>query len=113
MRLFLYGTLLKSKTLAQRSGEPALPARCHPAVLRGWRRVTLAGTRWPTLRRCIDSVVSGKTVIVGATAFHRLKTYEGPAYQLHRVVLEPRIPAWTWIAPGATHHPWRESHDQL
>jgi hypothetical protein len=113
MRIFLYGTLLDSATLAKRSGDPGLPSRCQPAVLRGWRRVSLPGTRWPTLRRCVENKVAGNTVIVGATARHRLAAYEGPTYRLHRVVLEPRVPAWTWIAPGGTRHPWRNSHDQL
>jgi hypothetical protein len=102
MRLVLYGTLLDPATLAARSGDPALPMHCQSAVLRGWRRVTLAGTPWPTLRRCSNSFVEGKIVIAGAAALRRLAAYEGPAYRLRRVVLEQRIPAWTWIASGGT-----------
>jgi hypothetical protein len=113
MRLFLYGTLLNPAVLAARSGDPLLPKQARPAVLRGWRRVTLAGTRWPTLRRYGDSVVPGKAVTVGARSLQRLSAYQGPAYRLRRVVLQPRIPAWTWIAPRGTQHPWRSSHDQL
>jgi hypothetical protein len=106
VRLFLYGTLLNPYTLASRSGDPALPKRCRSAVLHGWRRVTLAGTPWPTLRRCGNVSVAGKIVIVGAAALRRLAAYEGPLYRLRRVVVQPRIPAWTWIAPGGTSIPW-------
>jgi len=106
MRLFLYGTLLDPVTLAARSGDPGLPARCQNAKLRGWRRVAQTGTPWPTLRRQADGVVVGKLVIAGAAARRRLAAYEGPTYRLRRVVVEPRIQAWTWIAPGGTHRPW-------
>jgi hypothetical protein len=106
VRLFLYGTLLDPVTLAARSGEPALPRRCQDALLHGWRRVRLAGTRWPTLRRCANATVAGKLVTAGAAAFRRLAAYEGPEYRLRRVVVEPRTPAWTWIAPTGGRQPW-------
>lgn len=111
MRLFLYGTLLDPATLATRGGEPALPKRCRHAVLRGWRRVSLARTPWPTLRRCPGGVVVGKVVIAGGNVLRRLTAYEGPAYRLRLVVVEPRIPAWTWIAAGATHQPWQQTKE--
>jgi hypothetical protein len=72
MRLFLYGTLPNPETLATRSGDPALPRRCRPAVLRGWRRVSLGGVPWPTLRRCTDDRTEGKIVGVGAAALRQL-----------------------------------------
>jgi hypothetical protein len=102
VRPFLYGTLLDPATLAARSGEPASPMRCQRAVLRGWRRVTLARTPWPTSRRCAGGVVAGNIGIAGAAASRHLAAYEGPAYRLRRIVVEPRIPAWAGIAAGGT-----------
>ncbi len=123
MRLFLYGTLLDPATLAARGGDPALPSRCRDATLRGWRRVMVAGGRWPTLRRCAGESVAGKTLVASAAALRRLREYEGPAYSLRRIMLEPRTPAWTWIAPGGTTKAFpsggsvmkhqRSCHDQL
>ena len=116
MRLFLYGTLLDPETLAARSGDPGLPQQCRDAALRGWRRVSLTGTKWPTLQRRRGASVAGKLVTAGAAAVRRLSAYEGPTYRLHRVIVEPRTPAWTWIAPGGTRQPWtkhRSCHDQL
>jgi len=106
VRLFLYGTLLDPRSLAMRSGDPAMPQRCRSAVLRGWRRVTLAGTPWPTLRRCGNATVTGKIVVADAAALRRLAAYEGAEYRLRRLVIEPRTPAWAWIAPGRTSRPW-------
>ena len=106
MRLFLYGTLLDPRILALRSGDPALPQRCRVAVLRGWRRVRLARTRWPTLRRCANATTAGKIVVAGAAALRRLAAYEGPEYRLRRLLIESRTPAWAWIAPGGTMQPW-------
>ncbi len=109
MRLLVYGTLLDSAILATRAVDPALPRRCRDAVLRGWRRVRLTHTRWPTLRRSAGGVVAGKIRIASAAALRRLAAYEGPLYRFRRVVVEPRTPAWTWIAPGGTRNPWRVS----
>src|ERR1051326_7309407 len=108
VRLFRYGTLLDPVTLATRGGDPTLPKRCRDAVLRGWRRVRLAGTPYPTLRRRANGVVTGKLVDAGAASIRRLAAYEGPRYRLQRVVVEPRAAVWTWIAPGATYHPWNQ-----
>jgi hypothetical protein len=108
MRLFLYGTLLDPRTLAMAmpSGNPALPQRCRHAVLRGWRRVRLAHTRWPTLRRCANATTAGRIVVTRTAALRRLTAYEGPEYRLQRLLIEPRTPVWAWIAPGGTHQPW-------
>ena len=102
--LFLYGTLLDPRVLARQSGEPRL-ARClMPARLRGFRRVFLRGTPYPTL-------VAGKGKVKGALlrptpeALTRLKAYEGPGYRLTPLIVRtargPRR-ARAWIAP-----PWR------
>jgi Gamma-glutamyl cyclotransferase, AIG2-like len=106
VRLFLYGTLLDPAALAARSGDPTLPKRCRSAVLHGWRRVTLVGRPWPTLRRCANAVITGKVVTAGAAALRRLTVYEGPEYRLRLVVVEPRTPAWAWIAAGGTRSNW-------
>ena len=109
MRIFLYGTLLDPDTLAARSGDPVLPARCRPAVLRGWRRVELAGTPYPTLRPAHGASTEGIVVDVRPAALRRLIAYEGPAYRLTRlVVLTERgeTGAHAWIAPGGTQRPW-------
>jgi hypothetical protein len=108
VRLFLYGTLLDPATLAARGGDPTLPLRWRDAVLRGWRRVGLAGTPYPTLRRCIGGTVTGKLVDARASALRRLVAYEGPRYRLRRVVVEPRGMAWTWIAPNGTRRSWKQ-----
>jgi len=106
MRLFLYGTLLDPRILASRSGDPALPQRCRHAVLRGWRRVTLARTRLPTLRHCANATTAGKVVVAGAAALRRLAAYEGAEYRLRRLLVELRTPVWAWIALGGTQQPW-------
>jgi hypothetical protein len=107
VRLFLYGTLLDPATLAARAGDPALPSRCQSAVLRRWRRVTLARTPWPTLRQRAGGLVAGKIVIAGEASLRRLAAYEGPAYRLRLAVVSPRTNAWTWIAQGGTRNQWR------
>jgi gamma-glutamylcyclotransferase (GGCT)/AIG2-like uncharacterized protein YtfP len=101
MRLFLYGTLLGDRRL----GPSA------PAILMGWRRVGLRGTRYPTLRRDRQGAVSGAVVNVPAAVLRRLVAYEGPAYRLARVVVRTasgKTAAYAWIAPGGTRRPWRE-----
>jgi hypothetical protein len=111
MRLFLYGTLLDASALAQRSGDPALPARLKPATLHGWRRVALPDTRWPTLRRDRAGVVTGALVDVPAAAARHLAAWEGDAYRLVPVVVSTasgKTAALTWIAPGGTRRPWKE-----
>ena len=110
MRLFLYGTLLSPATLAARSGDPALPRRCAPASLRGWRRVALPAVPWPTLRRDRRSVVTGSLVDVSAAAAARLAAYEGSTYRLVPVVVttaKGKTAARTFIAPGGTRRPWK------
>jgi gamma-glutamylcyclotransferase (GGCT)/AIG2-like uncharacterized protein YtfP len=101
MRLFLYGTLLGERRLG-----PSVPA-----TLTGWRRVTLRGTPYPTLRRARGGAVSGAVVDVPAPVLRRLVAYEGPTYRLARVVVQTasgKTAARAWIAPGGTRRPWRE-----
>jgi len=104
VRLFLYGTLLDPVVWARRAG---IPGRVTPATLRGWRRVCLRASPYPTLRR--GGSVAGVVRDVSAATLRRLTAYEGPRYRLTRVVVAtPRgkTAAWTWIAAAATRRPW-------
>jgi len=108
MRIFLYGMLLDPKTLA-RHGGPTLPARLTRARLPGWRRVSLRGTPWPTLRRDRTAHVAGAVLTPSAAALARLKIFEEPPYHRRRVVITTargKTAAIAWIAPGATRRPW-------
>ncbi|MGE0417844.1 MAG: gamma-glutamylcyclotransferase family protein [Acetobacteraceae bacterium] len=106
MRLFFYGTLLDPAVLSRRGGfVPRRPG--IPATLRGWQRVTLKGTRYPTLRpgKCVTGVLHD----IGSAVLGRLTAYEGPRYHLMRVVVATpsgKSAAWTWIASAATRRPW-------
>jgi gamma-glutamylcyclotransferase (GGCT)/AIG2-like uncharacterized protein YtfP len=105
MRLFLYGTLLDPDLLAVLTGR-SVPLT--PATLRGWRRVTLHDSRYPTLRRA-RGVVEGVVATVDRLALARLTAYEGPSYLLRPVVVHTAhggTPAWAWIAPGGTRRDW-------
>jgi len=109
MRVFLYGMLLDPATLARRGG-PTLPARMIPARLTGWRRVALRGTPWPTLRRDRTGRVLGAVLESSAAALARLRVFEEPPYARRRVVVATargKTAAFVWIAPGATHRPWK------
>jgi gamma-glutamylcyclotransferase (GGCT)/AIG2-like uncharacterized protein YtfP len=110
MRLFLYGTLLDPRTLAARSGDPALAARLLPARLDGWRRVVGKDGRYPTLVRDRAGRVDGAVLAVPAAALRRLQAYEGPRYQLVRVLAKTAdgpVAARAWIAGAASQRPWR------
>ena len=101
MRLFLYGSLLDPRLLARFAGQE-LP--CVPATLRGWRRVALPRSRYPTLRRARGDV-AGALVTVNAATMSRLSAYEGPTYRLTPVAVRTSrggVAASTWIAPGGT-----------
>lgn len=108
MRLFLYGTLRDPAIWTRLAGPPG---RASPATLRGWRRVALRASPYPTLRR--GGSVAGQARDVSAATLRRLIAYEGPRYRLTRVVVAtPRgkTVAWTWIAAAATRRPWEERH---
>jgi gamma-glutamylcyclotransferase (GGCT)/AIG2-like uncharacterized protein YtfP len=112
MRLFLYGTLLDPDTLARCGGDAALPTRLRAAVLYGWRRVTLRGTPYPTLRREPGGRVDGALLDAPASVVVRLMAYEGAGYRLTRVVValgRENTVAHAWIAAGATRRDWPES----
>jgi gamma-glutamylcyclotransferase (GGCT)/AIG2-like uncharacterized protein YtfP len=105
MRLFLYGTLLDPDLLAAFTGRAVL---LTPATLRGWRRVALPDTRYPTLRRA-PGAVEGVLATVDRPTLARRAAYEGPSYRLTSVVVHTAHggkPAWAWIAPGGTRRDW-------
>ncbi|MBE9605472.1 gamma-glutamylcyclotransferase [Acetobacteraceae bacterium H6797] len=104
--LFLYGTLLDPRVLARQSGDPRLARRLLPAKARGFRRVFLRGTPYPTLlagKR--KAAVKGALLRPTPAALARLKAYEGPGYRLTPLTVTtkhgPRR-ARAWIAA-----PWR------
>ena len=104
MRIFVYGTLLDPRTLAERSGDPVLAARMQPAMLAGWRRVLGTDGRYPTLVRDPAGRVDGAVLVVSAAALRRLQAYEGPRYQLMGVLAETPggpVAAHAWIARAA------------
>lgn len=105
MRLFLYGTLADADVLAGFAGR-AVPLT--PAALRGWRRVALGNSRYPTLRRA-RGTVEGVLATVDRPTLARLAAYEGPSYRLTPVVVrtaDGNIAARAWIAPGGTCRDW-------
>ena len=110
MRLFVYGTLLSPPVLARRSGAPLPRCRPTPATLRGWRRVALRGTPWPTVRRQRGARTPSLLIDVTAAALRRLNAWEGPAYRLTRVVVATSTgnsAAMIWIAPTTGARPWK------
>ncbi|MCO6416569.1 gamma-glutamylcyclotransferase [Siccirubricoccus sp. KC 17139] len=88
MILFLYGTLLDPAVLARCAGEKGLGRRLRPAWLRGFARVALRGTPYPTLVPRTGAVVAGAVLPVLPTALARLAAYEGPEYRLVPVRME-------------------------
>ena len=107
MRLFFYGTLLDPALLTRLTGRPAM---LQPAVLKGFRRVRLRGTPYPTLAPG-RGTVPGALFVADRRAFRRLAAYEGPRYRLRRVRPCPAgaretVEARAWIAAGASRQPW-------
>jgi gamma-glutamylcyclotransferase (GGCT)/AIG2-like uncharacterized protein YtfP len=100
-RIFAYGTLREPAILRHVAGTTAPLDRAVPAVLRGWRRVPLAGTPYETLARAPGGRVDGLLLEVGRAQLARLHRYEGPLYRfrpVHVTVGTVRVPARAWIA---------------
>ncbi len=98
--LFFYGTLLDPRVFARFAGRAPL-RQALPARLRGYRRVTLRGTPYPTLLRGAGEVAGMFVPSLPPAAFARLSAYEGPSYMLVPIhVATPRGPrrARAWMA---------------
>jgi len=101
MRVFLYGTLMDPAVFARRAGTAAPIAAARPALLEGWRRVTLRGTPFPTLIAAPGEAVDGLVVPIPAALLPPLHAYEGALYRFLpvRVLSEGRIrAARAWIS---------------
>lgn len=101
MRVFLYGSLMDPAVFARRAGTAAPLAAARPALLEGWRRVTLRGTPFPTLLRAPAAAVDGLVVDLPASLLPPLHAYEGALYRFLPVrVLSDgqRLAARAWIA---------------
>lgn len=101
--VFLYGTLLDPGVLALRSGDARLARRrLAPAMLRGYRRVVLRATPYPTLVADPRGRVQGLLLRPTAEALRCLAAYEGSPYRLVPVhVTTARGPrrARAWVTP--------------
>lgn len=100
MRVFLYGTLLDPEVLARMSGRRDLAHRALPARLRGFRRVALRGTPYPTLIPG-EGEVDGLLLSIPGQALRRLAAYEGPLYRLMPVRVRTArgfSQAHSWVA---------------
>jgi hypothetical protein len=101
MRVFLYGSLMDPAVFARAAGTAALLAAARPALLAGWRRVTLRGTPFPTLVTASAEAVDGLVVDLPAPLLPPLHAYEGALYRFLPVrVLSDgrRLAARAWIA---------------
>jgi gamma-glutamylcyclotransferase (GGCT)/AIG2-like uncharacterized protein YtfP len=101
--LFLYGTLLDPRVLARQAGSRLLARGLVRAWLRGWRRVGLRGTPYPTLVPDAAALTDGAVLRPELAALRRLRAYEGPGYRLvpvRPVTPRGRIVARAWIAHG-------------
>jgi len=88
LRFFFYGTLIDPDVRRAVLGRAA-PARVEPAILRGWRRVPVAGKTYPAItpdpRGAVDGVVARG---LGRAACRRLRLYEDDFYDLITVDVE-------------------------
>ncbi len=99
--VFLYGTLLDGRVLERMAGRRGLARRLRPARLRGYRRVALRGTPYPTLVRDPRAATEGALLRIGPAATARLQAYEGPLYRLRPVRAltgRGRAAARAWMA---------------
>lgn len=101
MRVFLYGSLMDPAVFAQAAGTAAPLDGARPALLEGWRRVTLRGTPFPTLMRSPRDTVDGLVADLPPVLLPLLHAYEGALYRFVtvRVLCDGRrLAARTWIA---------------
>lgn len=83
MRFFFYGTLIDDDVRALVLGAQASGLEVAPAVLDGWRCVSVRGRTYPAVVRSAAAATRG--VLTGAlpdSAGAALTAYEGPEYDL-------------------------------
>jgi hypothetical protein len=101
LRVFLYGSLMDPAVFAAVAGTAAPLAAARPALLAGWRRVTLRGTAYPTLVQARGGATDGLLVTLSPSLLPRLHAYEGGLYRFLpvRVLSEGHlVAARAWIA---------------
>ncbi len=101
MRVFLYGSLMDPAVFARVAGTATPLEAARPALLEGWRRVTLRGTPFPALIRDAGSAVDGLVAEIPPALLPALHAYEGALYRFVplRVQCEGRrLAVRAWIA---------------
>ncbi len=101
MRVFLYGTLMDPEVAQRVCGENGFVRAARPALLPGWRKVSLRGTPFPTLVRDEGLATHGLLAEIPPRLLTRLHAYEGTAYRFLPVRVlcaGKRLAARAWIA---------------
>ncbi len=114
MKLFLYGTLTEPTGFGRCAGTPVRHAPV-PAILHGYERVALRGTRYPTLRRAPRAAVHGVIMRVNANMMMRLQNYESSRYR--QIPVQLRTPygrqrALCFMGDAPTKIAWRTDNWQ-
>ena len=112
MRFFFYGTLIDEDVRQAVLGRHA-PRRVAPALLRGWRRVTVPGKTYPIVLPDSQASVPGVFACgLTAAARRRLQRYEdADLYALAAVEVVPedrrrRVQAFVFAAKTAAAVRW-------
>lgn len=83
MQLFFYGTLMDPDVSEVVIGYRLAADQAEPAVIKGFRRVVVAGRSYPMLLSHAAGTVEGVLVHrLEAAAVHRLMVFEGMEYHL-------------------------------
>ncbi len=115
MRFFFYGTLMDRDLLEAVIGRKVKNAALSPAVLRGYRKVSLRGRAYPAALAMERSSIRGVLFSRATTRdFMRLNAYEDDGYELARVGVHGKgrtmVHAFLFAAePGAyaiSRKPW-------
>lgn len=106
MRFFFYGTLMDTDVRDAVLGRRDAAISVEPALLEGYRRVTMRGRSYPVaIARRGHSIEGVLARGLNAADFERLTRFEGGEYRALecRVSIAPgrRRAAWTYIASAA------------
>ncbi|QXM23925.1 gamma-glutamylcyclotransferase [Elioraea tepida] len=110
MRVFLYGTLMDPAVFQRIAGTAAPLEAARPALLEGWRRVTLRAAPFPTLLRDPSGRVDGLLATIPLALLPPLHAYEGQLYRFVtvRVLSDGAIlSARAWVAHPSRADPRR------